>query len=230
MRRSVVQPLDVSRILALALVVTLCVPVGCRDAPKSTAADAGGFSVPEPMTVRPDNPSLLFSYRREDGTYATATRVDEVPEAARERVVVMDLDKTPEERRAGRYIHVADLRKPGDDGTYPVAVQSRYAFEVPAETSPAGPSTSNAVIVYSASWCGVCKKTKRLLSEWKVPFIEKDIEASRAAAGELAAKAAERGFAPSGVPVIDVRGVLLRGLDEARLKATLQQQGLLSSL
>ena len=214
------------RFVALLLVLG----TGCRNGdPPAPAANVGPAAVPTPVVVRDGDPSLLFSYREAGGTYATAARIDEVPESARDAVVVIDLDQTPEERRAGRFIHVADLRKAGPDGHYPVAVQSRYAFEAPAEASTNPTESGDGVVMYSASWCGVCAKAKRLLDAWKVPFVEKDVEASRAAARELAAKAAQRGFAPGGVPVIDVRGVLLRGLDEGRLKATLQEQGLLPS-
>jgi glutaredoxin len=83
--------------------------------------------------------------------------------------------------------------------------------------------------MYSASWCGVCKKAKRLLDQWGVRFVEKDVEASRAAQEELARKAASAGIQPSGVPVIDVGGVLLQGLDETTLKNVLAQKGFLSA-
>lgn len=209
-------------------VLLVAVSAGCRDAAEPAENDAAAAPVPEPLVVRQGDDSLLFSYRTSRGVYATAARIDEVPAEARDAVVVIDLDRTPEERRAGRFIHVTDLRKAGTDGRYPVAVQSRYAFEAPARTATGPAESGDEVVVYSASWCRVCDKAKRLLTAWGVPFVEKDVEASRAAARELSAKAAQRGFAPGGVPVIDVRGVLLRGLDEGRLKATLREQGLLA--
>ena len=46
---------------------------------------------------------------------------------------------------------------------------------------------------------------------------------------ELARKAASAGIQPSGVPVIDVGGVLLQGLDETTLKNVLAQKGFLSA-
>lgn len=214
-------------LLSSACAALLAAQTGCRDSLSQAAPDAGVVTVPEPIVVRDDDPSLLFSYRTPDGSYRTATGVDEVPESSRDAVVVMDLDKSPEERRSGNFVHVADLRKTKDDGTYPVAVQSRYAFEAPSSAGAEASPSKDKVVVYSASWCGVCKKTMHLLSSWEVPFVEKDVEASRSAANELAAKAARSGFTPGGVPVIDVDGILLRGLDEARLKATLQAQGLL---
>ena len=220
---------DTARAMVRLMAPFLALGTGCRGAAEPAAVDASPPSVPEPLVVREDDPSLLFSYRGPEGHYATAARIDEVPESARDAVVVIDLDKTPEERHAGRFIHVADLRKADPNGRYPVAVQSRYAFEAPAETVNDAARSGDGVVVYSASWCGVCKKAKRLLATWKVPFEEKDVEASRGAARELAAKAARHGFAPGGVPVIDVRGALLRGLDEVRLRATLQEQGFLQS-
>jgi glutaredoxin len=173
---------------------------------------------------------MIFSYSTDGRKFETATSIDQIPEEARRAVVVTDLSLSPEARQSGRYVYVADLRAPREDGTYPVAISSRYGFEAKITgTSTASGEASGGVVMYSASWCGVCKKAKRLLDQWGVRFVEKDVEASRAAQEELARKAASAGIQPSGVPVIDVGGVLLQGLDETTLKNVLVQKGFLSA-
>lgn len=203
---------------------------GCPAKPVQEAPSTPEEAAPPPaIRVASDRTDLVFSFPVESGKrFETATTIDEIPDDSRRGVVVMDLSMSPEERQAGKYIYVADLSAARDDGAYPVAVASRYAFEsklVGTSTGAAG--STDGVVVYSTSWCGACKKAKRLLSQWKVPFEEKDVEASASAQRELAAKAAAQGMRPSGVPVIDVAGTLLMGLDEATLKRTLVAKKLL---
>lgn len=224
--------LPVRLALALALAAASCKSKVApdTDAPAG-AADAGAEAAPPPeIRVTADRKDLIFGYATEDGQpFKTATSIDAVPETARRSVVVTDLSLTPEQRQSGRYIYLADLRTARPDGTYPVAIASRYGFEAKlagTSTAAAG-SERSGVVIYSASWCGVCKQAKQLLKRWNVPFIDKDIEASRSAAEELGAKARAAGIQPGGVPVIDVAGILLQGLDEGTLRAALKQKGLL---
>ncbi len=77
-------------------------------------------------------------------------------------------------------------------------------------------STKGPVIIYTTSWCGVCKAAKAHLRKRGVSFIEKDVEKDPAAAAEKEA------LAPgSGVPVISVGGEVLVGYDQAALDAML---------
>ncbi|MCB9653872.1 MAG: hypothetical protein H6729_07050 [Deltaproteobacteria bacterium] len=224
----------------VALIVTFAIAPACRDtpeqAPSASELSETNAAPPPPIVVRDGNPNLIFTYRNSelDQAFKTATNIAEIPKTARKSVIVTDLSQSPESRQSGRYIFVADLTKPREDGTYPVAQASRYGFErggAPAEgDEPAAPGQARGdrkVIVYSASWCGVCRQAKRALERWHVPFEEKDVEASRKAASELAAKAQARGVRPSGVPVIDVAGELLLGFDERALHDALERQNLI---
>lgn len=187
---------------------------------------------PDSIIFRPDDPNLLFTYREpKSGRFTTSTSAVQIPDAERNAVVITDLSIPPEARGSGRYVHVADLTRVEPNGSIRTAVASRYGFE---RGESDGESTSidvdqrsAPVVVYSASWCGVCKKTKRLLTTWRVPFEEKDIEASRSAREELAMKSQTAGVRPGGVPVIDVNGQLMQGLDEPRLKIWLDEAGLI---
>ena len=80
-----------------------------------------------------------------------------------------------------------------------------------------GSGGSGGVIVYSTAWCGYCRKAKAWLKKKGVDFTERDIEKDSGAADELARKAQAAGVKPGGVPVIDVKGTLVLGFDEARL-------------
>lgn len=196
---------------------------------RSAAPDAGiaAEELPPEISVHAGRGDLVFSYRDpETGQLATTASIAAIPAAARAQVIVTDLTLTPEQRRADRYIYLANLEAPRPDGTYPVAIASRYSATLGAGEG-AGAAAGEGVVVYTTSWCGVCKKAKRLLQQLGVPFVEKDIEASKRAAEELSAKARAAGVSASGVPVIDVAGTLLQGLDEATLRSVLKEKGLL---
>ncbi|MBL8916636.1 MAG: hypothetical protein JNM17_38400 [Archangium sp.] len=81
-----------------------------------------------------------------------------------------------------------------------------------------GNSGSGDVVIYSASWCGYCKKAKKWLTDHRVSFVDKDVEKEEGAAAELAQKARSAGVRPSGVPVIDFKGKLILGFDQAALE------------
>lgn len=213
--------------LSLLLAGLACSKAGPDAGPGAAPKKADEAELPRTIVVSADRKDLVFSYVGEDQGFKTATSLAEVPEPARRTVVVTDLSLTPEERKSGRYVYLADLRAARADGTYPVAIASRYGFEAKLTGTSTTGENRGEVVVYSASWCGVCKRAKQVLKGLGVPYVEKDIEASRSAAQELAAKARTAGIQPGGVPVIDVGGVLLQGLDEPTLRAALKEKGFL---
>lgn len=218
-------------LLLAALSITSAAACARGTDPAASSPNAGeqaAADLPKPIVVTAARRDLVFTYAHDGpGGFATATTVEAVPEAARGAVVVTDLSLTPEQRQAGRYVYVADLRAARADGTYAVSVASRYGFEAARAGTSSTAEAASGVVVYSANWCGVCKRAKQVLRGWGVPFVEKDVEASRSAAEELAAKARRAGIQPGGVPVIDVAGVLLQGLDERTLESVLKDRGLL---
>jgi len=186
---------------------------------------------PPEVVVTSSRANLLFSYQA-GSRFITANTIKEIPIDSRQQVIVTDLSMSPAERQSGKYIYVADLRAPRGNGTYPVAISSRYGLEakLSGTTTSSGSVvvTKEKVIVYTTSWCGVCKKALRLLKKWGVPHQEKDIEGSRKAQLELAGKAQAAGIQPGGVPVIDVAGNLMQGLDETTLQNQLKAAGFLN--
>ena len=84
---------------------------------------------------------------------------------------------------------------------------------------PAGPPV---VTIYGTSWCGACRAAREYLTSAQDSVRRQGHRARcRAAARELADKAAKMGIPTDRVPVIDVRGRLLLGFDQARIEALL---------
>lgn len=214
--------------LALFVACTRPSPTPRPGPPAATAADAGLAAV-EVTATRKD---LVFSYVDADGGFRDVSSVDSVPETSRAQVLVRDLARSPEQLGAAEYLYVADVRKTGPDGRYPVSVVSRYSFErkaaqlgqasaVQAQVADGG----SQVTVYGTSWCGVCAKTRAYLRDHGVAFLDKDVEKDPKAAADLSALAQRAGLRVQGVPVIDVDGQVLMGFDEAALTAALARHG-----
>ncbi|GAA5193641.1 glutaredoxin family protein [Ferrimonas gelatinilytica] len=73
------------------------------------------------------------------------------------------------------------------------------------------------LLFYSASWCGVCDRTRSHLKSNGIPFVELDIEKDGAAAQQFAQ------FGGHGVPLLLVEGQVLRGFDPAWIARSLAE-------
>jgi glutaredoxin len=177
---------------------------------------------PQAAIVRDDSKNLVFSWFDPEKGHTSGTSVAEVPSNSRKDVVVADLSRTPEERQSSRYVMIANLSEKSTDGSYPVVVQSRYRF-ADADLSDLGPMAPNeGVIVYSTTWCGPCKKLKRWLKTEGIPFTNKDVENDPGAGAEVATKLKKVGMQPGGVPVVDVRGTMIKGFDQRAIERALR--------
>ena len=91
-----------------------------------------------------------------------------------------------------------------------------------SEPAPAAPETPMAtadgdeprITLYMTSWCGYCRKARKLLKELDADFVAKDIEKDREAAREYSAKSGGRG----GVPLIDFDGKIVRGYSDRAIR------------
>ena len=201
-------------VVILAALASACSPRGASD---EAAADRR----PHPPVVKD---GLVFTWL-EEGVPRVATTVAEVPEAARAEVRVQD-PSVPPERRDPSWVFLADLRQAAADGGYPVRVVARDEWEAkrhpaaaPSPPAPsATPSGEGAVVMYSTKHCPVCQKARRFLLAERIPFVERDVEESEAAARELAEKGRAQGVPTSGVPIFEIGGRLLPGFDEAALR------------
>jgi glutaredoxin len=77
---------------------------------------------------------------------------------------------------------------------------------------------AHKVILYSAQWCGVCKKAKRFFLEKKIPFKEYDVEQSQRGRRDF------KRLQGKGVPIILVGDQRMNGFSSARFESIYQRQ------
>jgi glutaredoxin len=174
-------------------------------------------------TVTKARKDLLFRYRTKDG-WAQAISMDEVPAGNRSLVQVIDLSLTPKERDSASFIHLVDLTAADGAGLYPGHTIARSELET-ALAQNAKPEPQTPIVMYSTSWCGVCKKAAKYMRKNDLVFVEKDIEKDRAAASELMAKKKAQGVPGNGVPVFDIGGKLIGGFDPGTIMKLARPKG-----
>lgn len=192
----------------------------------------GVAEVGSTSTLPAEPRDVILTFAGERGLFKDVKSPAEVPEEARGMVRVNMLSGP---QPPPGTLWVANLRAPAADGSWTLTTVSRDDFEElalglgrsstvevpPGIEPPEGAPTSGEIIVYKTDWCGVCKKLTAYLDRKGIPYVAKDIEKDPAAAGELQAKAREKGIQTGSVPVIDVRGELMVGFDRARLEKLL---------
>ncbi len=82
---------------------------------------------------------------------------------------------------------------------------------------------SAQITIYSTPWCAFCKTEKQYLDKLGFAYVEKDIEADKAAYEELMAK---NGGNFQGVPVTDISGEIILGFDRAKIDATIKEKNI----
>jgi len=189
---------------------------------------AEGEVVRPPFAVRGELDGLLLVWFDAEGPH-TAQKRSDIPEARRAHVRVESLMIAPDARLDPAYVYLADVRAPGGDGAYVVRKVARESFEAllsearTAATAAAAAAAEPAsdpsadVIIYGASWCGVCRQAETYLRTRHVPFVAKDIERDPGAQQEMMRKAQAQGLHPTGIPVIDFRGHILLGFDRGSI-------------
>lgn len=227
--------------VALTLVAVLsCQPIAACGNPTGAAAEAAAKAAAEakgghepnavlepvrpPFPVQGELDGLLLVWFDAQGVH-TAQKRSEIPEAQRAQVRIDSLNAAPDARLDADHIYVADLRKPDASNNYPVSKASRNWFDAQVDRAKPQPAASSeaAVVVYKAAWCGVCRSAASYLRSRHVEFVEKDIEKDPAASQEMLQKAQAKGLSPRGVPVIDFRGEILLGFDQARLETLIDR-------
>ncbi len=188
--------------------------------------------------------NILYNYIDEQGNFHAVEKADEVPDAFRNDVVVIDLNLSPEERGSADSVVVADLERLDERGHFTLRVENRAKFdqaiklkrkwklnEAPKAFAQATPQqlqnvpltpNTDQIILYSTAWCGYCKAARKWLKSHGVSFVEKDIEKDEQASIELQAKMTRAGQQTGGVPVIDWKGRLVPGFDKNVLEQLLK--------
>jgi glutaredoxin len=204
-------------------------PAGSAGKPSSTQA-SGERSGAQLEPVRPPFPvqgeleGLLLVWFDAQGVH-TAQKRSEIPEAQRAHVRIDSLNVAPDARLDADHVYVADLRAPDRGDNYPVSKASRSWFDAQVDRAKPQPAANSdaAVVVYKAAWCGACRSAAAYLRSRHVTFVEKDVEKDPGASEEMLQKAQSKGLSPRGVPVIDFRGEIMLGFDQARLETLIDR-------
>lgn len=69
------------------------------------------------------------------------------------------------------------------------------------------------VVLYATEWCGYCQKTRELLADNNIPYVEYDIERSEQGFREY------KSLGGRGVPVVNVKGTVIHGYSAQRILA-----------
>lgn len=232
---------------SLGLVALAAVAFGCQ----GPAADGPAPAAPlrAPLDAGVPAPTV-FSYVDDHGRIHMAASPDAVPARYRDQVVATDTGLERRARLQSDRVMVLDLRasEQGKPLNYSVVDLSKRLGPRPRTLGPAddpgrlgsrlvrraaarvsrllglAPAVEPArVILYSAPWCGFCKKAAAYLRGRGVPFEQRDIEASQAAAEELSAKLQRAGLRGGGIPVLDIDGTIVIGFDRARIESLIDR-------
>ncbi len=124
---------------------------------------------------------------------------------------VQSLEAVPAERR-GAAVRIEVVRPPKPERAQP-REDARPRRERPRRR-PLAPTPT--VVVYTAPWCGWCRKTLAHLDDRGVAYVEKDVDASPGHRDELVRKAGR-----ATIPVVEIDGTLVRGFEPERIDALL---------
>lgn len=77
---------------------------------------------------------------------------------------------------------------------------------------PKAASTNTQVVMYSASWCGICKQAKSYFQQKRIPFREYDVDTSEKGKKDF------RKLGGKGVPIILVGNQRMNGFSAGRFE------------
>jgi len=171
--------------------------------------------------------------RFRDQVLATDTGRDREARLSADRVVVLDLRKREKgkplnysvvdlRRMSGRSAPAEVLEPVRDPGALGRRLVRQGAERVRQFMGLAPARAKVRVLLYTAPWCGFCRKAAAYLREKGIAFVERDIEASRSAAVELDRKLRAAGLVGGGVPVLDIGGTIVIGFDRSRIDRLLE--------
>ncbi len=141
------------------------------------------------------SPSTFYQWVDERGSVHFAASLDEVPPDWRSRAGQVELESAAFIRTASAPVERARPRPV-------VEVASR--------------SRTHDVTVYTAPWCGWCRKTLAFLDERGVGYDNKDIDSDPGYADELREKTGG-----NAIPLVEIDGHSIRGFDPQQMSALL---------
>ncbi len=144
---------------------------------------------------REPSPSKFYQWVDERGSVHFAASLDEIPSEWRSRAGQVELESAAFTRTAS---------------TAPKPERRRPVVEVAAARR------AHDVTVYTAPWCGWCRKTLAFLDERGVDYVNKDIESDPRHADELREKTGG-----NAIPLVEIDGNPIRGFDPQQMAALL---------
>jgi glutaredoxin 3 len=233
--------------LRSAAVLLLAGLLGSLLVPSCSRGSTGDSSTrPKPPAVRESSTELTFFWFDSTGAVHRVERIADIPLEARDRVLVQPLDPRA---TSGAWAFVADLRRAGTDGTYPVQVLTREAYsnEVRARMAashpeqaqastpttgaagPAAPTNPNAgaplpadgklVEMYSTPGCPYCRQAREWMTKLGIPFVDHNIEEDQAAARWVL-----QNTGSTSVPVFRIGTRVLQGFNQGALRRAVQEE------
>ena len=176
-------------------------PLGVADADGAdpTIPSSASPSADEAPAAKPGK-SIFYQWTDERGSVRFARSLDEVPAQWRERAGQIEVDASAFQPAA-----------PGPAKTRPAPRAHADASDAPAKARFAD------VTVYTAPWCGWCRKTLAWLDERDIDYTNKDIDADDDYAQELVAKSGGRS-----IPFVEIDGTQIRGYNPHQMAALLE--------
>ncbi len=193
---------------------------------ESRSEELGEVATP-PFEVSGAAEGLVLTWYDEEGPHVAASRA-EVPPERRAEVRVDSLEVAPEDRDPD-HVYIADLRTADEHGAYTVRRLPRDTFEEHVTTYVASAHAEGShagggdVVIYGAEWCGACHEAQAFLRARGIAFVERDIEHDPGAREEMQRVASQAGIPTGSIPIIDFRGTIIRGFDQAALERAIRE-------
>ncbi len=189
-------------IVVLALWLPLAAALGGCDVVTEIAAQVRGGDGEAGATVGSDggggsDTNVYYQYVDDSGSVRFVQNRAEIPSKYRASAGRIELEQRPAATTA------------------PAATPKRSIWQQAAE-APWQRSGSGEVVMYTAPWCGVCRRAEAFFDRNDVRYTAKDIEADPDYKQELVRKTGR-----SAVPVIEVGDERLVGFDQRRLERLL---------
>jgi mycoredoxin len=142
----------------------------------------------------------FYQWTDERGSVRFARSLDDVPPEWRERAGKVEVDTAAFQPKSAASRASRVGRTPESQ---PAAAEARADF--------------HDVTVYTAPWCGWCRKTLAFLDEREIDYVNKNIEADEDYADELEEKSGGRS-----IPFVEIDGTQIRGYNPNEMAALLE--------
>lgn len=124
--------------------------------------------------------------------------------------------------RQREFVAFEEARSSAGSMSAPVASATAEPAPTPVRVAPPAPAQPSIegvrVVVYTTSWCPVCKRAKKWMAAHGIPYEDHDIEASSEDARAMRALNAR-----GSIPTFDIEGDVMVGFSERDLLATMQR-------